>query len=529
LTQPVPPHLSEATRLLCVGVYVDDTYREAVLNELYTHEQRVIAPSVGFDARRVLIHALRARRIGLAWASLVLAVWLAGFVLSDALVLVLFPGCALLAAHSRRGRGAVLRWAGKFTFGAGLLLVAYSAFFGPTQNSYDGYGNSYYDDSSSLLWSPLRGWIALGCLVATACCVLLRQHHLDRLLRRDLAPRSVGDPEHDPAERVTSPRLQWIGDRIRREQHASLIMYDMADPFRGMGSLQEAWTLTVELRPAPRSGAQVPFDPAEPFDNGWLIDRIKTRLAALRYPAPHSRDRLREVEIDECVFLPVEGLLNRDQAPYGPDAFEEHRRAAVEESGEVRRHYLRVRVGAWQEEVVTTVFVRAHTQGGMVTLEVVSYVLNPLRTDFHNADRAARLPERAGLPGEFARALARTPAVAGSAMADLWRAIAGFSVAAANGAGQRLPQGPAISIRELGAERHASMFQELDVGRYIATIRERVVNAVRVALREGGWDTSEVDARALLVRGEGVRVEQLSEPLRGIAVGLGDLPPGRRA
>ena len=58
----VPPHASEATRLLCGGVYVDPDYRDRVIDELYLHEQRLVAPSLGFDAARVLAHALRARR-----------------------------------------------------------------------------------------------------------------------------------------------------------------------------------------------------------------------------------------------------------------------------------------------------------------------------------------------------------------------------------------------------------------------------------------------------------------------------------
>ncbi|CAM5581102.1 hypothetical protein SHIRM173S_07764 [Streptomyces hirsutus] len=38
----VPPHASEATRLLCGGVYVDPDYRDRVIDELYLHEQRIV-------------------------------------------------------------------------------------------------------------------------------------------------------------------------------------------------------------------------------------------------------------------------------------------------------------------------------------------------------------------------------------------------------------------------------------------------------------------------------------------------------
>ncbi|MFD1273838.1 hypothetical protein ACFQ51_25490 [Streptomyces kaempferi] len=58
----VPPGASEATRLLCAGTYLDAGYRDAVIEELYVHEERLAAPSLGHDAARVLAHALRARR-----------------------------------------------------------------------------------------------------------------------------------------------------------------------------------------------------------------------------------------------------------------------------------------------------------------------------------------------------------------------------------------------------------------------------------------------------------------------------------
>jgi hypothetical protein len=39
-----PPHVSEATRLLCAGTYLDEGYRQAVIEELYVHQERVVAP-----------------------------------------------------------------------------------------------------------------------------------------------------------------------------------------------------------------------------------------------------------------------------------------------------------------------------------------------------------------------------------------------------------------------------------------------------------------------------------------------------
>ncbi|MEU9005412.1 hypothetical protein, partial [Streptomyces sp. NPDC048551] len=89
---PVHPAVSEAGRLLCAGTYLDAAYRDRVIDELFVHEERIAAPSYGFDASRVLAHALRARRVELAWAAGVLGAWFAGSLLTGGLLaLLLFP------------------------------------------------------------------------------------------------------------------------------------------------------------------------------------------------------------------------------------------------------------------------------------------------------------------------------------------------------------------------------------------------------------------------------------------------------
>ncbi|MBK6047839.1 hypothetical protein JHN58_36920, partial [Streptomyces sp. MBT55] len=102
---PVHPAASEASRLLCAGAHLHDGYRDAVIEQLYVQEQRIVAPSAGFDAARVLAHALRARRAQLGWAAGILAAWLLGAVLSRGIVATLFfPGVLLALAPWVRGQ-----------------------------------------------------------------------------------------------------------------------------------------------------------------------------------------------------------------------------------------------------------------------------------------------------------------------------------------------------------------------------------------------------------------------------------------
>lgn len=114
---PVDPAVSEAGRLLCAGTYLDAAYRDRVIEELYVHEERFPAPSYGFDAARVLAHALRALRTEVAWSAAIVAVWGLGLFLTRAFFLFLLVPALLLSGAGRIKRrersdrgGRVLEW-----------------------------------------------------------------------------------------------------------------------------------------------------------------------------------------------------------------------------------------------------------------------------------------------------------------------------------------------------------------------------------------------------------------------------------
>lgn len=203
------------------------------------------------------------------------------------------------------------------------------------------------------------------------------------------------------------------------------------------------------------------------------------------------RDRLRELEIDECVFLPVEGLTDRDQAPYTPEAFEQHLLRAVEEGGEKRRHFLRVRVGAWGEELVVTVYVRVHTQGRMLMLEIAPHVMPPVRQEFKRADRVAHGVRTGTALSRVAAAVSLMPGSVGRALISVFRDAVFAWRLLTGGHRSELPEGPALSVRELAATDTKSTFQEMDVARYLRSIQDRVGHGVRLALAEAGYETGE--------------------------------------
>ncbi|WP_369358266.1 hypothetical protein [Streptomyces sp. cg2] len=550
---PTPPGASEATRLLCAGTYLDTSFRDAVIDELYIHEERFAAPSLGIDAARVLAHALRARRLELGWSAAIVLAWVVATALSAGLAwsylyLVALLGLGRfvrgLSATSRvlRSTAFLLRWYARIVltvFVVGLAVMVFDstassilpalsplaliqALLGATGVTGPSYGGGWSVPGGALDTSGIGAptvlgiWVALLLPVVVAVLVALKRGQFARALARELSREHFPDMMSDPAERAEGVRFQRLRDRVRTEQHGPLVMYRPGDPFCGAGEPVKPWSLSVELVPRADGGAV-------PLDNGEILARIVPLVEALRVPsgspatADAVRDRLRSLEVDQCVFLPVDGLPSRAAAPYAPAAFEAHRAAALEEGGETRRHFLRIRVGGWHEGVVTTVFVRVHTQGGMLMMEVAPHVLWPLRPLFQDADRIAHQYRHHHRFGKAVWALAHSPRSAGEALLTLARGLRGPWRLATEGHGAALPEGPATSVRELGATGEASLFQYMDVARYLKTVQQRVAAGVKSALHDAGYQTAEFEQRVVHVADGGVYVESAQG-----AVGIGD-------
>ncbi|MFD7404016.1 hypothetical protein ACFV7R_15355 [Streptomyces sp. NPDC059866] len=537
---PTPPHASEATRLLCAGAYLNPEYRDRVIEELFLNEQRLVAPSLGFDVARVLAHALRARRQELLWSAAILGLWVVGMPLSGWLLAgLVWPSLLLALAPWIRGRAArpplyrlfaafLARWWGRFMAAFWLFAVGGIAFgvgsddsgsaYDP-YGSYDSYGSgdgfgtsdaadafAPFADLFSEVVEPWQAWFGIAVFALIALCEAARRGQFARVLAAELSPRQFPDAAGDPAEQAEGLRFRRLMGLIRREQHAPLIMYNEAGPFCGAGAPYDTWVLAVELRPDDDKKQQ-------PISNRAILDRVRPMLEQLRVPAEYAgtavRDRLRRLEIDECVFLPVEGLTARDQAPYAPEQFEQHRLRSVEEGGEKRRHFLRIRVGGWEEEVVVTVYVRIHTQGRMLMLEVAPHVLTPVLAEFKDADRTAHRFRTSNVLGKAVAALVLVPGSAGRALVTLARGAAYGWRLLIGGHGNALPEGPAVSVRELASVETGSTFQEMDVARYLRSVQDRIGRGVRLALSDAGYETGEFVQKIVNVSNGAVHIDRV--------------------
>ncbi|MFH8619297.1 hypothetical protein ACH4E8_30105 [Streptomyces sp. NPDC017979] len=575
--RPAEPATSDACRLLCVGAHADPRYRAQVIDELYVHQERFTAPSFGYDAARVLAHALLARRTELAWALGILALWVIAVPLSDGYFFLLLLPSLVLALVGRFNasaagprpltRGVVLlaRWYARLMLAlmsAKLVVGGVTGLFidppktkgtpldevaipdaKPSSDSVDvtdgiwpfdggdmadefnpvGHFNGF--DGFNGFEDPAPALLAVFLYALIIFLVGLRRAQSARVITGPLSAVRFPDVAGDPAEAAASLRGQRIMAEIRREQHSPLTMYHSANPFRGAGTAFKAWSLAVELRP--RADAE-----PVPLNNQAVLERIRPLVEALRTPAPGSaetaetvRDRLRELRIDECVFLPADGIPDRDGAPYEDELAAEHLADAVEEGGEARRHFLRVRVGGWEEDVVVTVFVRVHTQGGILMLEVAPHVLAPVKEGFREAERDAHRYAYSSTAGKLAWAVTNTPASVGTAVFTLYSSWLGLWEQAMGGHGDGLPEGPVLSVRERGSKNDgsplqgekASLFQEMDVSRYLKSIQDRITDGVSQALREAGWQTEEFEQKIVHVSG-GVYIDSASHS----AFGFGD-------
>ncbi len=371
---------------------------------------------------------------------------------------------------------------------------------------------------------------ALAALTPPALLLTIGVWHqvtLARTLWTELNRRTfTGTAPELPASAFTARRSGVLA-AIDREQFSHLVLYNEDNPFLGAGSSYHPWSLTLELErrpdhPGPPDGADSPdeADPPDgpdspegagspaspdgtgPLDGRRVLELIAPRLAGLAEVSSRtSRDRLKDLEMQECVFLPAS--LPRDVRrvglPYGDGGVREHLTESLGEGAEQRRHFLRIRVGGWEEEVVTTVFVRVHTQGDLLILEVLPYVLPPLRPVFHEVDalteRSTRLRPST---------LMNAPSVAITALAGGASALSSWCVEWFGSAGEKSSEAPRLNIRELASRDSRSMFQEMDVSRYVRTIQDRITSGTRQALAEAGYKTEEFQQQIVNISRGGV-------------------------
>ncbi|WP_052745810.1 hypothetical protein [Allosalinactinospora lopnorensis] len=456
---------SEVTRLLSIAAYLDHGFRGWVLAMLVRARHRAVTPSLGFDAVTVLAHCLRARGVEREAERRTTLAWGVAVGLVVVLVWRVVTVLASVVGGEDPGAEPVV-----------LLLVMVALAVVLLAPHFMGRGTTY------------RALMRIRALILPQDSARAHRERVLRILTRELSEeRFTGRAPKAAAE------YRELLDTIGREQHSPVVVYGAAAPFRGAGAPLQRWSLALELSPA-EDGERA----AHELTARRIIDLVRPQLESLtESAADDSRDRLGRLEIAEHVFLPAPLPYGqgRDALPVGPPGdpgVEWHLAEAVGEGGETRRHFLRIRIAGWEEQLVTTVFVRVHTQGRMLFLEVAPHVLFPLQDKFAimgGIVQAATLGMDARREiAEYVRVPVRPK--------ELMRALKHEDDETPDWSPEEWALPPAASLREWTSSDELTLFQAMDVIRYVKTVHLRISEGVKQALKEAGYQTEEFTAQA---------------------------------
>ncbi|WP_089102116.1 hypothetical protein [Streptomyces hyaluromycini] len=328
---------TRATRLLSAGTYLHPGYRRAVIRELLRRRFRVVAPSYGYDAVSVLAHALAARRLRRIQWSVAAGV--------DILVLVLLSNGVL---------------------------------------------------------NPFLG-VVLLCWVPWAAAYLRRIVTLHVLMTR---VREKGPDGGFDGACPSHPRLtDALARKIDHEQagRSGLVFYGGYRPFVGAGLPLRDWSNAQLLLGAPKTrimarkstdGTPPDLDTVErrrvvPFTVHEITSEVAARLRADLRDDPRPDERIDGLTVEQRRYTTAIRTNDRttgagwSELPSVDDLPGIHWR----EDYDAAREYLCVRVGSWNEELVTSIFVGFDIKGNTLHTEFYTYVLGPLVADFHLVDQ----------------------------------------------------------------------------------------------------------------------------------------------
>lgn len=516
----------ETTRLLGAGTYLSAWYRRQVVDLLVKNDDRALAAPAGIDLLTVLAHALRAGKLQRRTGNQLLRLW-ALFAVTDLFLTDDPVGCAasgedaddgfLGAVKSAlvlpydllpSGSGCTGFWVGNYAIICLLVWLARKAsrrcksvydtvlpadrrritFLSLINALEPGLLGSYWLTAVVAVGRDPAQWAAVVFPLLLTVPVWRHRRAVEHTLH-DQFRSEVFDQRPSPVP--TRPAsLRRVVEVIRREQDSRLVLYDKDRGLAGIGrAVLEPMPIVMDLKPV-RDSDPVPPTSAE------VLAGVRRGLEQLQGAGGSpGADRLRGTQIDEVICLPAGPP--RDTVDHGQAAVERHLEEAVEEGGEGRRHYLRARIGAWEQQIVVTALLRVCIKGTSLTLDVSLYVMDPLRPEFEHIDAIAEqgpdLPASSitralqTAPGAGVAAVLASLGGAGEMGFSLWRRLQG-----------RTPLGdPSLgassSVRQLAASYNDSPLLETDVNRYQLALMERIRTGTVGVLREKGFETGQLE------------------------------------
>lgn len=524
-----------ATRHLCAGVYVDERFRDLVIDEVCNAPHRRVAPSYGFDIVPVMHHAWRAAALSALPRAAVLAAVvgpaLAGAVPAAILIasgfglLLLLRLAALLQdsdrqpVPARKSRRRVLDPLRAHRYLLRFLLPRVT-----TPKAL-----AVKRVVTAALWLvltivvvalvyPRQALTALFLAAALTFAYLAvgatRQLILNRILRTPaLRPSRLSG-----RQRAADRQQHHMCAVYRRSRHSDdeddddLTMFTLfghESPFIGAGELVYQWNPPMSIQLLRPDSDEEPLHEREhavpPFKGHELVEYLREAVLPLnadshdvRLPA-QVRDRVYVAETDVAVdrsLLPHHFTRNELRSIINTPESKQH-------------HFLEVITPADGSEFVATLLLHVSLQGRTLSLSTAACVLAHTPRSFQRAEEFghhgaiaviwAAFNELSALPSDIQRS---------------WRVLRYlYRLAKAAALPRDLTTTPIrniligsrVSIREESSQAWAKVqLEKSDILGRLKTIEQRLLSAASDFLQTKGVDTSAFNDRALKIINSGI-------------------------
>ncbi|MFJ3799909.1 hypothetical protein ACIPSJ_26945 [Streptomyces sp. NPDC090088] len=532
--QETTPQPTAATRHLCAGVYVDERFRDLVIDEVCTAPHRRVAPSYGFDIVPVMQHAWRAAALRALPRTAVLAA-VAGPLLTGSVpaAVLIAGGFALLlllrlavglrgvdsqsvaSGRSRRRTPDPLR-AHRF-----LLRFLLPRVTTPT-------ARVVKRVITAALWLALAilaiGLLypgqALAALLLAAVLTLVylavgatRQLILNRILRTPaLRPARLSG-----RQRAADRQQHHMCAVYRRSRHSDdedddLTMFTLfgdESPFIGAGELVYQWNPPMSIQLLRADSDEAPLHEREhalpPFKAHELVEYLREAVLPLnadthdvRLPA-EIRDRVYVAETDVAV--------DRSLLPHHFTRSE--LRSIINTPESKQHHFLEIITPADGSEFVATVMLHVSLQGRTLSLSTAACVLAHTPRSFQRGEEFGHHGAAAVLWAAFNELRALPTDIQHS-----WRLLRYlYTLAKAAVLPRDLTTTPIrniligsrVSIREESSQRWTKVqLEKSDILGRLKTIEQRLLSAASDFLQARDVDTSGFNDRALKIINSGI-------------------------
>ncbi|MFF2132202.1 hypothetical protein ACFVW1_44030 [Streptomyces olivochromogenes] len=538
-TSHAPPALetaleaTAATRHLCAGVYVDERFRDLVIDEVCTAPHRRVAPSYGFDIVPVMHHAWRAAALSALPRATVLAA-VVGPVLTGAVPAAILIasgfGILLLArlatllrgvdrqstpAHKSRRRSPDPLQAHRYLLR--LLL--------PRVTTHKALVIKRV--TTAVLWLTLtilvitlifpRQALTALFLAATTTLIYLtvgatRQLILNRILRTpSLRPSRLSG-----RQRAADRQQRHMCAVYRRSRHTDdedLTMFTLfgdESPFIGAGELVYQWNppMSIQLL-RPDTDDEAPLHEREhsvpPFQAHELVDYLREAVLPLN---ADSQDVRLPAQVQDRVYVAeTDVAVDRSLLPHQFTRSE--LRSIINTPESKQHHFLEVTTPADGSEFVATVLLHVSLQGRTLSLSTAACVLAHTPRSFQRVEEFGRHGATAVLWAAF-NGLSALP----SDIQHSWRIFRYlYTLAKAAALPRDLTRNPIrniligsrVSIREESSQAWTKVqLEKSDILGRLKTIEQRLLSAASDFLQTMDVDTSAFNDRALKIINSGI-------------------------